>query len=133
MRLGNNAASIWKEMREGRSAIRPMVTSALHEMKGTVGTEIKELPQHDIGRNQLVSRTATACSLCLQRVKPCSTPDFPAIREIRIASARQWASAAGAGERSKKPTVTSFWAARSVLAFTLHQGGCRAPLPARSA
>ncbi|BCH27158.1 beta-ACP synthase [Mesorhizobium sp. L-8-3] len=55
MRLGNNAASIWKEMREGRSAIRPMVTSALHEMKGTVGTEIKELPEHDIGRNQLVS------------------------------------------------------------------------------
>lgn len=42
-------------MREGRSAIRPMVTSALHEMKGTVGTEIKELPKHDIGRNQLVS------------------------------------------------------------------------------
>ncbi|TIL83446.1 MAG: beta-ketoacyl-[acyl-carrier-protein] synthase family protein [Mesorhizobium sp.] len=53
--LGNNAASIWKEMREGRSAIRPMVTSELHEMKGTVGTEIKELPKHDIGRSQLVS------------------------------------------------------------------------------
>ncbi|MEX2745854.1 beta-ketoacyl synthase [Rhizobium mongolense] len=53
--LGTNAASIWKEMREGRSAIGPIVNSELHELKGTIGAEIKALPEHDIDRRQLVS------------------------------------------------------------------------------
>ncbi|MFA1623560.1 beta-ketoacyl synthase [Rhizobium mongolense] len=53
--LGTNAASIWKEMREGRSAIGPLLNSELHGLKGIVGAEIKALPEHDIDRKQLVS------------------------------------------------------------------------------
>ncbi|HEV2898223.1 MAG TPA: beta-ketoacyl-[acyl-carrier-protein] synthase family protein [Pseudaminobacter sp.] len=53
--LGTNAASIWKEMREGNSAIGPIVNSELHELKGTMGAEIKALPEHDIDPKQLVS------------------------------------------------------------------------------
>ncbi|EPE93740.1 beta-ketoacyl-[acyl-carrier-protein] synthase family protein [Rhizobium grahamii] len=53
--LGTNAASIWKAMREGRSAIGPIINSELHELKGMIGAEIKALPKHDINRKQLVS------------------------------------------------------------------------------
>ncbi|QPB24672.1 beta-ketoacyl-[acyl-carrier-protein] synthase family protein [Rhizobium sp. 007] len=53
--LGTNAASIWKEMREGRSAIGPIVNSELHELRVRIGAEIKALPEHDIERKQLVS------------------------------------------------------------------------------
>ncbi|WP_201413636.1 beta-ketoacyl-[acyl-carrier-protein] synthase family protein [Mesorhizobium sp. J8] len=53
--LGTDAASIWKAMREGRSAIGPLVNSELHELKGIIGAEIKALPQHDVARKQLVS------------------------------------------------------------------------------
>ncbi|BCM17545.1 nodulation protein; NodE [Mesorhizobium sp. J8] len=42
-------------MREGRSAIGPLVNSELHELKGIIGAEIKALPQHDVARKQLVS------------------------------------------------------------------------------
>ncbi|QND62200.1 MULTISPECIES: beta-ketoacyl-[acyl-carrier-protein] synthase family protein [Mesorhizobium] len=53
--LGTDAPSIWKEMREGRSAIGPIVTSELHGLTGTIGAEIKTLPEHDIDRKQLVT------------------------------------------------------------------------------
>ncbi|MEX2697180.1 beta-ketoacyl synthase [Rhizobium mongolense] len=53
--LGTDATSIWKEMREGRSAIGPLLNSELHGLKGIVGAEIKALPEHDIDRKQLVS------------------------------------------------------------------------------
>ncbi|MFA1624929.1 beta-ketoacyl synthase [Rhizobium mongolense] len=53
--LGTDATSIWKEMREGRSAIGPLLNSELHGLKGIVGAEIKALPEHDIDRRQLVS------------------------------------------------------------------------------
>lgn len=53
--LGTNAASIWKEMREGRSAISPIITTDLYDLEGTVGAEIKAIPEHDIPRKQLVS------------------------------------------------------------------------------
>ncbi|AJD43695.1 beta-ketoacyl-[acyl-carrier-protein] synthase family protein [Rhizobium sp. SEMIA 4085] len=53
--LGTDAASIWKAMREGRSAIGPIANSELHELKGMIGAEIKALPEHDINRKQLVS------------------------------------------------------------------------------
>ncbi|MDK1389248.1 beta-ketoacyl-[acyl-carrier-protein] synthase family protein [Sinorhizobium sp. 7-81] len=53
--LGTDAATIWKAMREGRSAIGPIVHSELHELKGMVGAEIPALPEHDIDRKQLIS------------------------------------------------------------------------------
>ncbi|GLS41893.1 nodulation protein E [Mesorhizobium tianshanense] len=53
--LGTDAASIWRGMREGRSAIGPIVNSELHELKGTIGAEIKALPEHDIDRGRLIS------------------------------------------------------------------------------
>jgi nodulation protein E len=53
--LGTNAATIWEEMRAGRSAIGPIVNTALHDLKVRVGCEIKTLPDHGIDRKQLVS------------------------------------------------------------------------------
>ncbi|CDM60487.1 MULTISPECIES: beta-ketoacyl-[acyl-carrier-protein] synthase family protein [Rhizobium] len=53
--LGTDATSIWKRMREGRSAIGPLLNSELHGLKGIVGAEIRTLPEHDIDRKQLVS------------------------------------------------------------------------------
>ncbi|MER8646458.1 beta-ketoacyl-[acyl-carrier-protein] synthase family protein [Mesorhizobium sp. M1252] len=53
--LGTNTAAIWTEMREGRSAIGPIVNSELHEVRVRIGAEIKALPEHDIDRKQLIS------------------------------------------------------------------------------
>ncbi|MER9426616.1 beta-ketoacyl-[acyl-carrier-protein] synthase family protein [Mesorhizobium sp. M0317] len=53
--LGTNTAAIWTEMREGRSAIGPIVNSELHELRVRIGAEIKALPEHDIDRKQLIS------------------------------------------------------------------------------
>jgi nodulation protein E len=53
--LGTNAATIWEEMRAGRSAIGPIVNTELHDLKVRVGCEIKTLPDHGIDRKQLVS------------------------------------------------------------------------------
>ncbi|WP_353642703.1 beta-ketoacyl-[acyl-carrier-protein] synthase family protein [Mesorhizobium sp. WSM2239] len=53
--LGTDVASIWTGMREGLSAIGPIVNAELHELKGTIGAEIKALPDHDLDRRQLVS------------------------------------------------------------------------------
>ncbi|MET2831078.1 beta-ketoacyl-[acyl-carrier-protein] synthase family protein [Mesorhizobium shangrilense] len=53
--LGTDAASIWKEMREGRCAIGPIVNSELHELRVRIGAEIKALPEHNIVGRQLVS------------------------------------------------------------------------------
>ncbi|TIR35237.1 MAG: beta-ketoacyl-[acyl-carrier-protein] synthase family protein [Mesorhizobium sp.] len=53
--LGTNAPAIWAEMRDGRSAIGPIVNSELHDLKVRVGCEIKTLPDHGIDRKQVVS------------------------------------------------------------------------------
>ncbi|TJV37654.1 MAG: beta-ketoacyl-[acyl-carrier-protein] synthase family protein, partial [Mesorhizobium sp.] len=53
--LGTDAASMWKEMREGRSAIGPIANSELHDLEGMTGAEIKALPEHDINRGHLIS------------------------------------------------------------------------------
>ncbi|QPC89697.1 beta-ketoacyl synthase [Mesorhizobium sp. INR15] len=53
--LGTNAPAIWNEMRAGRSAIGPITSPQLHDLKVKVGCEIKELPEHGIERKQLVS------------------------------------------------------------------------------
>ena len=53
--LGNDAASIWEAMREGRSAIGPLSGDTLKDLKIRIGCEIKELPQHGIERRQTVS------------------------------------------------------------------------------
>ncbi|MER8976637.1 beta-ketoacyl-[acyl-carrier-protein] synthase family protein [Mesorhizobium sp. M0045] len=53
--LGTNAAAIWREMREGCSAIGPIVNSELHELRVRIGAEIKALPEHDIDGKQLIS------------------------------------------------------------------------------
>ncbi|MUT24801.1 beta-ketoacyl-ACP synthase II [Mesorhizobium japonicum] len=59
--LGTDAASIWTGMREGRSAIGPIVNSELHGLEGMIGAQIKALPEHDIDPRQLVSMAR--CSL----------------------------------------------------------------------
>ncbi|MBQ0819025.1 MULTISPECIES: beta-ketoacyl-[acyl-carrier-protein] synthase family protein [Microvirga] len=53
--LGTDAASIWREMREGRSAIGLITNSELYGLKVRIGAEIKALPEHDIDPKQLVS------------------------------------------------------------------------------
>jgi nodulation protein E len=53
--LGNDAASIWEAMREGRSAIGPITTIALHDLKVAAGCEIKQLPDHGIDRKRTVT------------------------------------------------------------------------------
>ena len=53
--LGVDAPAIWDAMRNGRSAIGPLVTSPLHDLKTRTGAEISELPDHGIERKQLVS------------------------------------------------------------------------------
>ncbi|ESW62661.1 beta-ACP synthase [Mesorhizobium sp. LSJC277A00] len=42
-------------MREGRSAIGPIVNSEFHELRVRIGAEIKALPEHDIDSKQLIS------------------------------------------------------------------------------
>lgn len=53
--LGNDAASIWQAMREGRSAIGSLGGETLAGMKITTGSQIRELPDHGIDRRQTVS------------------------------------------------------------------------------
>jgi nodulation protein E len=53
--LGNDAASIWEAMREGRSTIGPITTIALHDLKVAAGCEIKQLPDHGIDRKRTVT------------------------------------------------------------------------------
>lgn len=53
--LGNDAASIWNEMKAGRSAIGQVVGADLHQLKVQVGSEIKTLPEHGLERKRLVT------------------------------------------------------------------------------
>lgn len=53
--LGTDATSIWQAMRAGRSAIGPIETAPLHDLKVRVGCEIKALPEHGIDRKRFVS------------------------------------------------------------------------------
>src|SRR5690606_30791946 len=53
--LGNDAPSIWKAMREGRSAIGPLGGETLKDIKIKIGCEIKQLPDHGIERRRTVS------------------------------------------------------------------------------
>ena len=50
--LGNDAASIWSAMREGRSAIGQLSGETLADIKIKTGCEIKELPDHGIERRR---------------------------------------------------------------------------------
>ncbi|ANW03111.1 hypothetical protein LMTR13_26180 [Bradyrhizobium icense] len=53
-------ASSWKETREGRSAIGPIINSELYELKVRIGADLKALSKHDIDRKQLVDLDATS-------------------------------------------------------------------------
>lgn len=53
--LGGDAASIWRAMREGQSAIGPITTIDLRDLKVAAGCEIKQLPGHDIDRKRTVT------------------------------------------------------------------------------
>ena len=53
--LGNDAPSIWRAMREGRSAIGPLDGPLLQDLKVRIGCEIKQLPEHGIDRRRTVS------------------------------------------------------------------------------
>lgn len=53
--LGNDAATMWREMREGRSAIGEMSNGHLHNLKTRTGCEIKIMPEHGIPHRQTVS------------------------------------------------------------------------------
>jgi nodulation protein E len=53
--LGTDVAGIWREMREGRSAIGEITTVPMYELKVRVGAEVKALPEHGIERKRLVT------------------------------------------------------------------------------
>ncbi len=53
--LGNDVPSIWRAMREGRSAIGPLSSELLSDMKIKTGCEIRQLPDHGIDRRRTVS------------------------------------------------------------------------------
>lgn len=106
--LGTNAPSIWKEMREGRSAIGPIVNSELHGLTGTIGAEIMTLPEHDIDRRQLVTMDRFSLLAVLAAREAMRQAGLPCDERMPIASVRQWASAAAAGKRSRQATALSF-------------------------
>lgn len=53
--LGNDAASIWQAMRDGRSAIGPLTDERLQDIKIKTGSVIREMPDHGIDRRRTVS------------------------------------------------------------------------------
>ena len=53
--LGNDAASIWSAMREGRPAIGQLSGETLTDIKVKIGSEIKTVPDHGIERKRTVS------------------------------------------------------------------------------
>jgi len=53
--LGNDVGSIWQAMREGRSAIGPITTIDLRDLKVSAGCEVKQLPDHGIDRKRTVT------------------------------------------------------------------------------
>ncbi len=53
--LGNDAPSIWSAMREGRSAIGPLASELLADLKVKIGSEVKTLPDHGIERKRTVT------------------------------------------------------------------------------
>ncbi|KFB08362.1 beta-ketoacyl-[acyl-carrier-protein] synthase family protein [Nitratireductor basaltis] len=50
--LGNNALDIWDSMTAGRSAIGPIDSDALHDVKTRIGAQIRELPDHGLERKR---------------------------------------------------------------------------------
>ncbi|MCA6111357.1 hypothetical protein J6497_29855 [Bradyrhizobium sp. CNPSo 4026] len=63
------AASTWEEVREGRSAIGPIINSELYELKVRIGAELKALPEHDIDRKQLVDLDVTPMCRAERKVR----------------------------------------------------------------
>ncbi len=53
--LGNDAASIWQAMREGRSSIGTLEGDQLGDLKIRTGSQIRQLPDHGIDRRNTVS------------------------------------------------------------------------------
>jgi nodulation protein E len=53
--LGNDSVSIWQAMRDGRTGIGAIRNDALHDLKGRIGAEIGQLPEHGIERRRLVT------------------------------------------------------------------------------
>ncbi len=53
--LGTDVPALWQAMTEGRSAIGPITTTPLHELKVGAGAEIKTLPDHGIEHRRLVT------------------------------------------------------------------------------
>ncbi|WP_173935052.1 beta-ketoacyl-[acyl-carrier-protein] synthase family protein [Chelativorans sp. Marseille-P2723] len=53
--LGSDVDSIWRAMCAGRSAIGPIATAELHDVKVRIGAEIKSLPQHGLASKRLVT------------------------------------------------------------------------------
>ena len=53
--LGVDVPSIWQSMVAGRSAIGPITTAPLYELKVRIGAEIKEMPDLGFDRRRLVT------------------------------------------------------------------------------
>lgn len=53
--LGTDVPAIWDAMRAGRSAIGPITTIDLRDLKSRVGAEVAELPDHGIEHRRLVT------------------------------------------------------------------------------
>ncbi len=62
-------ASSWKEMRESRTAIGPIVNSELYELKVRTGADLKALSEHGIDRKQLVDLDASPNVLRQRKVR----------------------------------------------------------------
>jgi nodulation protein E len=53
--LGPDVPAICDAMREGRAGIGPITTITLGNLKGNIGAEIKELPEHRLDRKQVAT------------------------------------------------------------------------------
>jgi nodulation protein E len=53
--LGVDVPSIWESLVAGRSAIGPITTAPLYELKVRIGAEIKQIPDVDLNRRRLVT------------------------------------------------------------------------------
>jgi len=53
--LGNDAPSIWNAMRSGHSAIGPLGSEILADLKTGIGSEVRAMPDHGIERKRTVT------------------------------------------------------------------------------
>lgn len=91
--LGNNVPQIWQSMADGNSAIGPIDSEALHDVKTRVGAQIAELPDHGLERK----RTATMDRFSLLAVIAAGEAIADAGLEVTEANRSRCGSVVGVG------------------------------------